>query len=163
MAAPFTMTETERKIAAAQGYIVLGLYPEARDQIDALPQELTKRTDVIELRVLCNMGQQQWGDALIDALWLCSQEQHEPGGYIHAAYCLHELGRTKEALKLLSAGPASLRKKAVYFYNLGCYSAKLGKIQEALKFLEKAFARDPALRRSARKDPDLISLREQLS
>jgi len=163
MEALFMMTETERRIAAAQGYIVLSLFADARQEIAALPAEATRRTDVIELRVLCSMGEQQWEAALADALWLCAAEKNEPGGFIHAAYCLHELGRTSEALTFLRDGPPSLRKKAVYFYNLGCYSARLGRIQDALEFLEKAFSKDPALRKSARKDPDLAVLREQLS
>lgn len=157
------MTETERKIAAAQGYIVLGLFTEARQEIDALPPDATRRTDVMELRVLCSMGEQDWETALKDALWLCAAEKNEPGGFIHAAYCMHELGRTSEALNFLRDGPPSLRKKAVFFYNLGCYSARLGHVEDALNFLERAFAKDPALRSSARKDPDLASLREQLS
>ncbi len=157
------MTETERRIAAAQGYIVLGLFADARKEMAALPPEATKRTDVVELRVLCSMGEKDWDAALIDAIWLCTLEMDEPGGYIHAAYCMHELGRTEEAFRFLRNGPPSLRKKAVYFYNLGCYSARLGRIQQALGYLEKAFAKDPALRKSARKDPDLAALREQLS
>lgn len=156
------MTDTERRIAAAQGYIVLGLHAEARREITALSPDKMNRPDVIELQVLCSMGEEDWSGALEHARRLCSLEKDEPGGFIHAAYCLHELGRTDEALSTLRNGPPSLRKKAVYFYNLGCYSARLGLVEEALLMLEQAFAKEPGLRKAARKDPDLAALREQL-
>lgn len=156
------MTDTERRIAAAQGYIVLGLHAEARQEMAALPADARDRADVIELQVLCSMGEADWASALENARRLCALEKDEPGGFIHAAYCLHELGRTDEALATLKSGPPSLRKKAVYFYNLGCYSARLGLKDEALAMLEQAFAKEPGLRKAARKDPDLAALREQL-
>ncbi|MBL9114711.1 MAG: hypothetical protein JNJ83_06850 [Verrucomicrobiaceae bacterium] len=156
------MTETDRHILAAQGYVELGLHEEARVELAALPAILHERADVLELRLLCHMAARDWQSAFGLATKLCSTEPAEPGGFIHAAYCLHEMGRTAEAMELLVKGPASLRQKAVYFYNLGCYSACLGMVDQALTLLEQAFQRKPALRKDARHDPDLASLREQL-
>lgn len=156
------MTEVERRIVAAQGYLELGLLEEAREQIASLPPLAASRPDVIELDVLCCMAERRWEEALSGSMRLCALEKNEPGGYIHAAYCLHELGRTGEAREMLRSGPGSLRKKPVFYYNLGCYSARLGLVDEALRMLEIAFEQDPELRRAARKDPDLQALKEQL-
>lgn len=156
------MTETERRIVAAQGYVELGLYEEARQVLHSLPAEMQDRVEVIELLLLCLMGECRWSTALELTRKLCEVEPNEPGGFIHAAYCLHELGRTQEAVDMLLAGPDSLQSKAVYFYNMGCYRARLGEIDAAMQLLQKAFDKDESLRRVARKDPDLESLRARL-
>lgn len=156
------MNELERRILAAQGYVELGLHEEAREELSHLPPFASTRVDVIELNVLCYMGDQRWAEALALTQRLCSLEPGEPGGFIHAAYCLHELGRTAEALDLLARGPAALKTKPVYYYNLGCYLACLGEDEKALNLLKQSFEMDGSLRSHARKDPDLDRLRPQL-
>jgi predicted Zn-dependent protease len=156
------MTEQERRILAAQGYVELGLHAEAREEMRQLPKAAFDRSDVVELTLLCLMGEQRWGEALVVAQKLCELEPQQPGGFIHAAFCLHELGRTREALDLLARGPASLRTKPVYYYNLGCYLARLGEEEKALHLLRQSFEMDGSLRRHARHDPDLDPLRDKL-
>lgn len=156
------MTEAERRIIAAQGYVELGLFDEARTELAALPPHLHERVDVIEITLLCLMGRHSWAEALLLAAKLCLQEPAEPGGYIHAAFCLHELGRTAEAVDMLSRGPVSLRTKPVYYYNMGCYHARLGQFDKSIVYLERAFEMDGDLRQHAKKDRDLDSLRAQL-
>jgi len=156
------MTTTDRCIAAAQGYVELGLFNEARRVLGGLDPGQFGRPDVIELGLLCLMGEKRWSEALVAAHHLCAAVPNEPGGYIHAAYCLHEMDRTAEALDVLQSGPQALRSKPVYYYNLGCYNARLGLMDHALRFLERSFEMDKSLRRLAKKDPDLAALRSQL-
>ncbi len=157
------MTDTDRSILAAQGFVELGLYAEARREMQSLPREYFERPDVIELGLTCLMSEQRWSEALAMAHELCAAAPGEPGGYIHAAYCLHEMNRTAEALEVLKNGPKSLRTKPVFYYNLGCYNARLGQVADALRLLERSFEMDGALRRLARKDPDLAELRPHLT
>lgn len=156
------MNETERRILAAQGYVELGLHEEAKEELSHLPALAAERVDVIELTVLCHMGDRRWAEALVLTQKLCVLEPEEPGGFIHAAYCLHELGQTTAALDLLARGPATLRTKPVYYYNLGCYLACLGQDEKALNLLKQSFEMDGSLRSHARKDPDLDRLRPKL-
>lgn len=157
------MTDLERRILAAQGYVELGLHDAARQELAVLPEEARARVDVVEILLLCLMAERRWEEALAMTAVLREQEPDEPGGFIHAAYCLHELGRTAEAVELLRAGPAALRSKPVYYYNLGCYHARLGDVERALKLLRQSFEMDGSLRSVARKDPDLDQLRSQLA
>lgn len=157
------MTESERRIQAAQGYVELGLHSEAREELSQLSAIAAERPDALEISALCFMGEARWAEALPLTQKLCQMEPKEPGGYIHAAYCLHELGQTHEALDLLARGPAALKAKPVYYYNVGCYMAKLGQKDQALKLLEQSFEMDGSLRSYAKKDPDLASLREKLA
>lgn len=156
------MTETDRRIMAAQGYVELGLYNEARRELHPLPREMFDRSEVIELGLQCLMGEQRWSQALGVAHELCATAPTEPGGFIHAAYCLHEMERTLEALQVLKGGPKSLLTKPVFFYNLGCYNARLGHMDEAMKHLLRSFEMDRSLRKLARRDPDLTGVRELL-
>ena len=157
------MTEMDRRILAAQGYVELGLYEEAQAELARLPGEAGARADVMEILLLCLMAEQRWPEALALTLRLCEAEPEEPGGFIHAAYCLHEMGRTQEALDVLGRGPAALRSKPVYYYNLACYHAKLGQRDKALALARQSFEMDGSLRAVARKDPDLDCLREALT
>lgn len=156
------MTDNERRIIAAQGYVELGLHEEAFAELNRLPAIMHARCDVMEINVLCHMGERRWSHALEWARALCQLDPEEPGGFIHAAYCLHEMGRTREAVDVLMHGPASLQSKAVFFYNLGCYHARLGEIDAALDMLRKAFLKDGSLRKAAKRDPDLGALRQKL-
>jgi len=156
------MTEWDRKILAAQGYVELGLFAEARAELAQLPEAVAARVDVVEVLLLCLMAESRWAEACELALGLCTAEPEEPGGFIHAAYCLHEMGRTAEAVDLLGRGPTALRSKSVFYYNMGCYCARLGELERALKLLRQSFEMDGSLRAVAKKDPDLDELRSQL-
>ena len=56
-----TMTDIERRIIAAQGYVELGLFAEAREELSALPESVLERTDVIEITVLLSHGRASLG------------------------------------------------------------------------------------------------------
>jgi len=156
------MSEHERSILAAQGYLELGMFKEVWKELQDLPAPLVSRTDVLEILALSLMGESRWDDALKIARRLRAEAPEEASGFIHEAYCLHELGRTREALALLLDGPKSLYDKSVFFYNAGCYHARLGEYKHAVIMLEKSFQLDATLKRSARRDPDLIGMKELL-
>ncbi len=152
----------ERTILAAQGYLELGMFSEVWKELHSLPAELLGHFSVLEIFVLSLMGEKRWEDALAIARRLREQRPSEAGGYIHEAYCLHELGHTHDALQLLLDGPDSLRERPVFFYNVGCYHAQLGEFKQAVAMLEKSFEMDSTLRKSAKYDPDLAGLKEML-
>ncbi len=156
------MEEHERKIIAAQGYLELGMFRDVWQELHALPGKLLGRADVLEILALSLMGQARWSDALAVANRLRESAPSEPSGFIHEAYCLHELGRTSEALNILLNGPPTLHEKPVFFYNAGCYRARLGDVTGAMEMLRKSFEMDASLRRSARFDPDLETIKDKL-
>ena len=156
------MTPEERCIIAAQGYLELGMFSEVWRELHSLPSEMLGRAEVLEILALSLMGEARWEEALAVAHRLREERPLEPGGFIHEAYCLHELGRTREALDLLVNGPASLRQRPVYFYNAGCYRARLGDLEGAMQMLKLSFQMDSGLRKSAKRDPDLVELKDRL-
>lgn len=86
-------------------------------------------------------------------------------GYIHYAYSLHELKRTKEAWGVLI--PVADKFPDVYLisYNLACYCCQLGNLKEAHQWLEKAIdiAGKKDIRKMALDDPDLEPLWKEIS
>jgi predicted Zn-dependent protease len=143
---------------AAQGYLELGMTDEALAELGRVPAEERNHADVEQLRVYILMRARRWGEAL-EACHALRQAHPELNlGFIHGAFCLHELGRTSEAMQLLMEGPASLLREPVYFYNLGCYHAVLGNPEEARNYLQMSFNMDGKFREIARYDPDLASV-----
>ena len=156
------MDDEDRRILAAQGYLELGMFRAAAHELEGLSAPRKEKPDALEVITLTLMGGRQWDQALMSATKLQIAAPEEAGGFIHAAYCLHEMGRTEQALSLLLQGPQSLRKKSVYYYNVGCYQARLGQLDAAMETLQKSFEMESSLRKSARRDPDLQALKSQL-
>ena len=151
-----------RALVAAQGYAELGMLDDALGELDALSAVARRRVDVLGLRVQLLVQDRRWRPALESSRLLCALEPDSPQPFIHAAYCLHELGQTAEAKALLLAGPKSLRREPTFYYNLGCYDATLGDIAGAQNFLLKSFQMDKKFREFARTDPDLAAVRDLL-
>lgn len=154
--------EFDRTLRAAQGYLELEMAAEAAAELDRLPPEAEGRPEVLRLRIGLALQEHAWDRGLELSRRLCLAEPRRALGFIHAAFCLHELGRTAEAKQLLEEGPQSLQANAIYHYNLGCYHARLGELDAAQECVAKALEMDPTLRESARYDSDLESLRCQL-
>ena len=155
------MQDFERKVSAAQGYSELGMHREALLELDALAAAERERPEILEMRLLILMHAKRWKEALAISRRLCLIAPESSAGFVHAAFCLHELGRTEEARDLLLSGPAILADEPTYHYNLACYECALGHLEVAREHLERSFAMDKKYREFAASDPDLAALRER--
>ena len=149
----------ERTLLAAQGYSELGMVDDALAEIDSLPAELAENTTVVEMRIHVLRQAKRWKPALTASRLLCRVAPDKACGFIHTAFCLHELGRTTEARDTLLAGPDVLHGESTYHYNLACYECTLGNLDLARLHLEKSFELDKNLKEFAKTDPDLNGLR----
>ncbi len=145
----------ERSLLSAQGYIELEMTDEALRELDALSPGDQRREGVLEMRLFIVMRAKRWEQALSVCARLRAMSPEDTTGYIHGAFCLHEMGRTNEAKQLLLGGPSALLTEATYYYNLGCYDAVLGNLKEATQHLETSFQMDKKFREIAMLDPDL--------
>jgi tetratricopeptide (TPR) repeat protein len=148
-----------KALSAAQGYLELGMYEDAHRELNQLSPEMLGRAEFLECRLFLYMQQKRWEEALGIAAKLRRTDPHIATGYIQAAFCLHEMGRTQEAKELLIGGPEGLRQNSLYHYNLACYEAVLGEPESALEYLKRSFLLQPDLREVARDDSDLKCLR----
>lgn len=148
---------------AAQGYIELEMPDEALRELDALAPEAQEREDTLQMKLFVFMRTKRWDEALQVCGRLRRLFPECATGYIHGAFCLHEMGRTLEAKQLLLTGPTSLLREPTYHYNLGCYDAVLGNLEEAIRHLEASFEMDRKFREIAKHDPDLKPVQGMLS
>jgi predicted Zn-dependent protease len=152
----------QHTLLATQGYCELGMYADALAELETLPKALRDHPSVVEARLIVLMTAQRWPEALITAQQLVDLTPEKNIGYIHTAFCQHELGHTQEARDTLLGGPESLHGEAVYHYNLACYECRLGNHDLARAHLDKSFALDKKFRDFAKTDTDLTPLREGL-
>ncbi len=160
--AHFSGMSIERTLLAAQGYIELEMPGEALRELDELPPADQECLEVLQVRLFIHMRARRWGDALEVCDHLRERDPHQSTGFIHGAFCLHELGRTREAKELLLKGPATLLREATYYYNMGCYDAVLGNLEDAQHALEISFRMDDKFREIAKYDPDLKAVMSAL-
>ncbi|MCB1234138.1 MAG: hypothetical protein KDM91_03620 [Verrucomicrobiae bacterium] len=146
------------RIEASQGYFELGMVEDALRELDAGSAAERAHPETLHLRIQILLSCRRWDEALDQSRQLCDLVPDSTAGYIHQAYCLHELGRTRDARETLIGGPDSLREEPVFFYNLGCYEARLGQRDAARAWLLRSFEMEPDLRHQAKGDPDLRDL-----
>ncbi len=148
----------QKRFRAACGYAELGMARESLAELDAMADEFQGRPEVLQLRLHHLMRKKQWARALVVSRKLCRVAPHASAGFLHAGFCLHQIGRTEEAKAVLLRGPTALLKEPIYYYNMGCYDALLGNFKDAQIHLKISFKMDSSFRDLARRDPDLIKL-----
>ena len=129
-------------------------------ELNAIAKPDRDRPEVLQLRLHHLMREKKWARALAVSRKLCRAAPHCTAGYLHAGFCLHELGKTLQAKKLLMKGPIALLREPIYYYNMGCYDALLGNPKSAQVHLLTSFKMDPSFRDIAKKDPDLKAVQE---
>ena len=150
----------EWQLRAACGYAELGMARESLAELNAMEPPFRDRPEVLQLRLHHLMRDKKWTQALRISRKLCLAAPHCSAGFLHAGFCLHELGKTIQAKKLLLKGPVGLLREPIYYYNMGCYDALLGNRKSAQVHLLTSFKMDPSFREIAKKDPDLKAVRE---
>lgn len=149
-------------LRSACGYAELGMSRESIAELNALPEEDQQRPEVLLLRLHHLMSRKSWRRALALSRKLCRIAPDCGAGYLHAGFCLNQLGKTAEARKILLKGPSALRREPIYYYNMGCYEALLGNPLDAQKHLQISFQMDESFRTIAKNDPDLKTVQALL-
>ncbi len=149
---------------AAEGWLGLGNATEAEEELLKLSPSVNAHPDVLRVRYLLHQLKSEWDSAAEIAQLLCQIVPETPFGWIHLAYALHELKRTKEAYQVLIPVLDRFPDEYVIRYNLACYSCQLGRLEEARSWLTKAvaLAGSDTIKQMALTDPDLVSLRSEI-
>jgi len=157
-----SIEDYQHSLLAAQGYCELGMFADALAELEAMPKNLREHPAVVESRLIILMQAQRWKEALRVGQQLTKLAPDRNIGYIHTAYCLHEIGHTEKARTMLLNGPETLHSEPVFHYNLACYECRLGNHDVARAHLEKSVQLDKKFRDYAKTDPDLAPLHGNL-
>lgn len=147
-------------LSAAQGWIELGNSLEASSELAKIPIALRDHPEVLQVRWNVEMHARRLQDALETARVLHRISPSQPAAWIHQAFTLHELKRTREAWEALLPAAGLFPAEWLVCYNLACYACQLGWIEEAKRWLMQSIERgDPIeINGLAAKDPDLKPL-----
>ncbi|HPA17719.1 MAG TPA: hypothetical protein PLU30_08215 [Verrucomicrobiae bacterium] len=151
--------ELGRHIEAAKAFLMLDMADAALEELDSAGAAHGNDPDVLELKATILMRRKDWLSALRILDFLCRALPFSGDHFLHAAYCLHELKRTQEAKERLLSGPATLKKRALFHYNLACYEAQLGDLDSSRLALDRAIVLDDSFKVIALQDADLAPLK----
>lgn len=152
------MKFAEKLLQPVYGYIELGLFAEAAEELENFPAEVKHHPLMLLGKMDLLIETRRWEEGVIAGQECCRLLPDESEFWIKRAYCLHELKRTQDAKTVLLSAPKSLRTQAVYFYNMACYEAQLGNLDSAKAFLKSCFARDKSYKQASLIDADLQPL-----
>ncbi len=125
---------------AAEGWLGLGNLTEAKLELARLSAANLDHPAVLRVRYHLHEKDRHWDRAAEVAQQLCAAIPDEAFGWIHRAFALHELRRTREAYDVLVGVADRFPEEYVIPYNLACYSCQLGELVEARRWLKKAMA-----------------------
>jgi tetratricopeptide (TPR) repeat protein len=160
---PFDLSEA-RLLFAAEGWLELGNWREAEEELKNIPPDKQHCPAVLVLRFQIFAKALQWERASETAKEIATTTPDDSFGWVHWAYALHELKRTQQAYDVVSSVVARFPQEATMRYNLACYSCQLDKPEEAMGWLKQAFTMDEEkkFRELALEDQDLKPLWKQI-
>src|SRR5688572_22582031 len=154
-------------LLAAQGWLELNNAAEAGEEIARISPANLEHPDVLEARwAVCAAGE-RWEAGLEVAEALLRVAPDRASGWLHRAYALRRVkgGGLQRAWEALRPGYDKFPKTEVIPYNLACYAAQMGRVDEAWEWLHKAMeaAGDvDVIRTMALGDKDLNALWDRI-
>ena len=150
----------QRHLDSAIGWLGLGNWQEANEELDLITPEIRAHPEVLSVRWLVYSKAHKWELAFEVAQSLSQNVPDASFGFVHMAVALHEMKRTEEARNVLLPVLNKFRDNYMMRYNLACYSCRMGKLKEASKWLKEAIDLDKTgiVRGMALEDPDLEAL-----
>lgn len=152
---------------AALGWLLLGSPLEALAEFEKLSGSSRMDPDVLEIKWIILARAGRWNEAHDVAGVLVRMEPDRPFGWIHLAYCARRIpgGSLESAWSFLRPAFDRFPKEKIIPYNLACYAAQMGRLDEAWTWFLRAvdMAKDPRdLKALALADADLAPLRERI-
>jgi hypothetical protein len=151
---------TYRALQAAEGYVYLGLHREALREVNAVHAADQDDSDVMiaRVRILLHLG--RWRTAARMSARGEALHRSEDEFTVQRAFALHQLDKGEEAARVLLDAPEWIRRTGILHYNLGCYEARWGNMSIARQCVQAAIQLNKAIKKNARRDPDLAELFE---
>jgi tetratricopeptide (TPR) repeat protein len=154
------MSEIQRHLRAAIGFIELGMLEDAASELESLPPEDRDMSSVLALRVEIYRTAGSWKLMEVAARELWKRHPEEPDYWTNLAWAVRRLDSLVAARDILLKAVERFPCDAMTQFNLGCYACQLGDIEQAKTRVGKAIELDAKFKLLALDDPDLEPLWE---
>ncbi len=152
--------------SAAIGWLELGNWHEALNELDQIAPAHQREAEVLDVRWLALARKQDWAGALDVARIQLECQPGSPAGWLHQAYALRRVdgGGLEAAWNALLPASDRFPREPISPYNLACYACQSHRLDEARTWLQRAVkigGREP-ITQMALQDPDLEPLWEEI-
>jgi len=147
----------QRHLDAAEGWLELGNYLEANEELEQITPTMRAHPLVLRVRWGIYAKAEKWEMAAEVARAIAEMLPSNSWGWLQWAFSLHEMDRTEEAHGVLLPIADKFPDESMIPYNLACYCCRIGKKAEAWRWLERAIDLEgkKEIRLIALNDPDL--------
>ena len=152
-------THTKRQLGYVQGYLELGMLDAAAEALSLIAEGERAASPVLVVSLAVHTERGDWAKAAEVGAILCEREPGEAWHWIQWAYAVRRSVSLTAAKEILMRGVALHPREAIFHFNLACYEAQLGRIDDARVLLETACALDETFVEMAKTDEDLAPLR----
>jgi tetratricopeptide (TPR) repeat protein len=128
-------------LEAAAGWIQLGDYDSANDELENIRAEWRAHPDVLDLRWFIYSHHEQWDACLDITSAIVKIAPDRVWGWIHKAISLRRAtgGGFEKAKTLLLEAAKLFPEEGMIQFNLACYCAQLGQLGAAQEYLHKSY------------------------
>jgi Flp pilus assembly protein TadD len=154
-------------LSAAVGWIELGNFGEARNELDRISSGAKQHRDVLELRWFMYAQEDNWEEGLRVANAMLELASEDPALWLNRAYALRRVqsGGLQAAWDALLPAFEKFPKETTIPYNLACYACQMNRLDEARQWLQRALSTDSdneKVKRMALNDSDLEPLWDEI-
>ena len=151
-------------LQAAIGWLELGNHTEANEELEKIAPDLRAHPDVLEVRLEIYAQAKKWDLCVDIAGAIIELDPDRAEGWIQRSFALHELKLTQDAFDQLLPAAEKFPEVWTIPYNLACYCAQTGRLEECKKWFNMAMNIDEnTVKRAAIDDPDLKPLWDSMS
>jgi hypothetical protein len=151
-------------LEAAEGWLMLGSPTDAHEELEHISGESNCHPSVLSVRWQVYAAAQWWEAAFVVAKALCQLAPDSPEAWICQANTLRNYKGVIDAWSLLLSIVNKFPSDAVIRYNLACYAAQMGLMEESCGWLVQSFELEESvqLKLAAVYDPDLQPLWDKI-
>jgi tetratricopeptide (TPR) repeat protein len=151
------------RLVAASGALGLGMPDLANDELEDIPPAHRLHREVLVMRAMVYQRAEAWELMYEVSRFLAETWPEDAQHWIWVAYATRRCRSVEEAEVWLKRAREAHPTEPTIPYNLSCYAAVTGRIEEAKQLLERAIRLDANVRMMALEDPDLEPLWESFA
>lgn len=141
---------------------MMGMYKEAADEIESIPDERRNHQSVLHIACRAYWGLRQIPKAMAYTERFIQVAPHEAFGYVFKAMLLSYMHKPRESYELLKPVVARFPTHAIMHYDLAGAAVKCGLFSEARRWLYHAICIRGSLKKVALKNPAFMEIKSDI-